>query len=762
MQPTPTVRYAECLVHARWGPDAFLSQKPVPFMVDKKLAHYEIVELLGKGGMGEVYRARDSKLERDVALKILPNELASDPERAARFQREARALASLQHPNVASIYGFEEVDGVRFLVMELVEGSDLAQRLRQGAIPPDEALDIARQIAAGLEAAHETGLVHRDLKPANIMLTPSGEVKILDFGLARAWFGDANDERDIAHSPTITAAMTQAGTILGTAAYMSPEQARGKNVDRRADIWAFGVILWEMLTGKQLFEGETVSDTLAAVLRAEPTWESLPTESAPVLCHLIERSLQRDPKRRLRDIGEARILLEGGEVGSSILGLSALGTPADTATATKKGWPLPALGVIALVCLVLGSVLGWKVLAKPAGPQLLHLMIPPPEDSEFNLDDNAPGPARLSPDGTMVTFTAIDDKGVTALYLRYLDQPEAAQLSGTETAAYPFWSADNRYIGFFSMKEGKLRKIAVRGGPPVTLCPASNGKGGSWNKDGVILFAPSHDAVIHRVSDTGGDPIAITKFQGTEDSHRHPRFLPDGKHFLYLARQPNVGGMYSIYLASLDSTETPRVITKSEAQPEYSKGSLLTVREGVLLATPFKLSDEKLTEGGTPLVDNVYVYSSGAAVGNYSASTTGMLLYQTGSAVATRFLQSTDLSTNSTSVLGESGQVYFPRISPDGKLAVVEIKSGDDESSDLWLVDLQSGLRTRFTFAKGNESFPTWTPDGKYIIYGASHDSTFQIVKQPLEGTGSATVLVESKTAPPPLLGKPRWEFASL
>ena len=280
-------------------------------MIGEKLLHYEIVEKIGAGGMGEVYRARDGKLGRDVAIKILPTEMSGDPERIARFDREARTLASLQHSNVATIYGFEEVGGTRFLVMELVEGGDLNSRIAAGGLSLDETLTIARQIATGLEAAHERGIVHRDLKPANIMLTETGEAKILDFGLARAWFGDTSDETANSISPTITAAMTAAGTILGTAAYMSPEQARGRSVDRRADIWAFGAILWEMVTGKRLFDGETVSDTLAAVLRAEPEWELLPVDEAPQLCRLIERCLVRDPQLRLRDIGEARILLAG-------------------------------------------------------------------------------------------------------------------------------------------------------------------------------------------------------------------------------------------------------------------------------------------------------------------------------------------------------------------------------------------------------------------------------------------------------------------
>ncbi|NNE08316.1 MAG: serine/threonine protein kinase, partial [Gemmatimonadetes bacterium] len=322
-------------------------------MIGKKLAHYEVIDLLGKGGMGEVYRAVDTKLGREVAIKVLPKELSGDPERAARFEREARTLASLQHPNVAWIYGFEEVDGNRFLVMELVEGKDLGVRIREGNLSIERTTQIAHQIATGLEVAHEKGIVHRDLKPANIMLNDAGDAKILDFGLARAWFGDAADDATTEHSPTITAAMTQAGTILGTAAYMSPEQARGKNVDRRADIWAFGAILWEMVTGERLFQGETISDTLAAVLRAEPDWSKLPVDEAPEICRLIERCLVRDPNLRLRDIGEARILLQGGG-NESVLSMRAMEAPADQAAppparASLLPWILTAVAAAAAI-----------------------------------------------------------------------------------------------------------------------------------------------------------------------------------------------------------------------------------------------------------------------------------------------------------------------------------------------------------------------------------------------------------------------------
>jgi len=716
--------------------------KPQLSLIGTTLAHYEILESVGRGGMGEVYRARDTKLTRDVALKVLPKELASDPERIARFQREARTLASLQHSNVASIHGFDVVDGIHFLVMELVEGENLAVRLQRGAVSPEETRVLARQIAAGLEAAHERGIVHRDLKPANIMITSEGQIKILDFGLARAWFGEDSESGDIALSPTITAAMTQAGTILGTAAYMSPEQARGKKVDRRADIWAFGVILWEMLTGYQLFEGETVSDTLAAVLRAEPEWSELPRDEAPALCHLIERCLQRDPRFRLRDIGEARILLEDASANSSRFRLSAMGGLPATGGGRDTGRSWFLLIAVAVLFLLLGSILGWKILGRPPASPVLHAMIPAPGGTRFRLIPEAPGPARLSPDGRKIVFTAQDEDGVTALYLRYLDQDGSNRLTGTENAVYPFWSPDSRFIGFFTTPGDKLRKVAVRGGPPVTLCAAPNGKGGTWNRDGVILFAPSHNTVIHRVQDTGGEPVALTRLGSDEDSHRHPRFLPDGRHFLFLARKKPAAPLQSIYLASLDDPQG-RVVAQSVTQAEYSRGHLLTVRERTLLSTPFdpEVIDRSPT-GGTPLVENILSLGD-ASVGVFSATSNGTLIYQTGSTMVERVLQIVDLGSHAVSTLGLPGSVYYPRVSPDGRHAVVEVENEGEEGTDLWLVDLETGLRTRFTFAPGDETHAVWTPDGSSIIYSAIRDSVSQIIQEPVEGTGGSAVLLE-------------------
>ncbi len=712
-------------------------------MIGNSLLHYEITAQIGKGGMGEVYRARDTKLGRDVALKILPEELSGDPEREARFQLEARALASLQHPNVASVYGFEEIEGTRFLVMELISGRELTARMEAGPVSVEETLNIARQIAAGLEAAHETGIVHRDLKPANIMETDGGEVKILDFGLAQAWFGDDGIKQNSGTGPTMTAALTQMGTVLGTAAYMSPEQARGSNVDRRTDIWAFGVILFEMLTGKQLFKGETISDTLAAVLRAEPAWDELPVAEAPELCRLIERCLERNPKQRLRDIGEARIFLQDGGASVSNLSFSQLGI-SDTPEHTNRTRPPVVLMVaLALLCVLGGTFLGWKVLGKPEPRPVLHTMLPPPPHSDYDLKATAPGPAALSPDGTMVAFTAVDEAGTTLLYLRHLDQGESVSLSGTQSANYPFWSPDSRYIGYFDETGKKLKKVAVGGGPPVTICPAENGKGGSWNEAGQIVFAPSHDTGIFVVSAIGGDPQQLTTIGAGYDSHRHPRFMPDGREFLFVGRTSNSSDN-SIFLASLDTTVVPRIISESQANADYNNGMLLTVREGVLMATPFTPDEERVIAGGTPLVENILTLGA-AAVSVFGVSPGGMMVFQTGaSAQADKQLSWMDLESGVEQVLGESGRLDRARVSPDGHRAVVEVQEASNEGTDLWLVDLDTELRTRFTFAAGDEVSAVWAPDGKSVIYASDYENTHRIMEQPVEGLGGTAILLES------------------
>jgi len=479
-----------------------------------KLGSYEVVAPIGAGGMGEVYRARDSKLGRQVALKVLPEEFARDTNRMARFEREAKLLASLNHPNIATIHGLEDSGGIRALVMELVEGPTLADRIRQGPIPMDEALPIARQICEALEYAHERGVVHRDLKPANVKVTPDDAVKILDFGLAKALEGDPASA-DIATSPTISRMATQAGILLGTAAYMSPEQAKAKPVDRRADIWAFGCVLYEMLTGKMAFRGETVTDTLAAVIKEDPDWSLLPANAPTRVRVLLQRCLQKDPKQRLRDIGDARISLD--EVLSGAPDANAAAASAASSPGSRRLWLIAAIAAVPVLAAAYFAFLYFRP-KPPAAAEEVRFQISLPERTTFT--GSAPS---LSPDGRTLAVILTGADGKSRLWIRSLNALDAHPLEGTEGAnGWPFWSPDSKSIAFVAM--GKLLKIDVSGGPPQALCDVGLVLGGAWTSDHKILFSPA--GPLLEISESGGQPSSAS----TGRTGAFPTILPDGRH----------------------------------------------------------------------------------------------------------------------------------------------------------------------------------------------------------------------------------------
>ncbi|MCH7548037.1 MAG: protein kinase [Candidatus Krumholzibacteriota bacterium] len=710
-------------------------------MIGETLAHYEITSQLGVGGMGEVYLARDTKLGRDVAIKVLPKPVSGDPERLARFDREARTLATLQHANIASIYGFESAGDVRFLVMELVDGEDLSDRLQSGAIPIDEAIDLAVQLAEGMAAAHTVGIIHRDLKPANLKITPEGKLKILDFGLARAYADDQASDLDLENSPTITAAMTQAGVILGTAAYMSPEQARGKRVDHRSDIWSFGVVLLEMLTGSRVFEGETVSDTLAGVLRAELPWDQLPKHTPPTLRRLLSRCLERDPSRRLQAIAEARIALEDLKAGRS--DESDVHTP----TPSRSSFGRERLVWIVVVAGMIAGLAAMTLLRSGTREQLLTLStLLPPDGWDF-----APAsPFAVSPDGRRVAFVAIarpDNEeaasGTTSLWVRALDEAEPRHLSSEGGEQYPFWSPDGRWLGFFA--DDKLNKIDARGGPIISLCATSDGRGGTWNEAGTIVFQRAWSEGLMKIAAGGGEPEALTTLNKDrfDVAHRWPQFLPDGRHFLfYLVSTTNtVASEYSgIYIGTLDSDET-RLLLKSESRALHAQGHLLYRVGSTLMARPFDANALEFKGDPIPVATDIPGGAISWGGAHFGVSEAGVLVHLRGAGATSSLLRWRDRDGNDLRTLGDAAGYWEPSLSNDGTRVAFSL---GDAAGDIWIHDLERDVRTRFTFHPADDRTPLWSPDDSKLAFCTSRESAGEIFVRPTSGRGDAELLFTS------------------
>jgi len=690
----------------------------------RKLGPYEILAPLGAGGMGEVYRARDPRLGRDVALKVLPAAFAQDPDRMARFQREAQVLASLNHPNIAAIHGLEEAGGVRALVMELVEGPTLAERIKSGPIPLEETLSMAAQIAEALEAAHERGVVHRDLKPANVKVTPEGTVKVLDFGLAKALDSEVSAS-NISNSPTLTAAATEAGVILGTAAYMSPEQARGKRVDKRADIWAFGVVLYELLIGRRTFQGETTSDTLAAVLKTDPNWDALPAGVPAGIRRLLRRCLEKDPKLRLRDIGEARIAIEETlRGGDSVVPVS---SPAEAAMRTsplQQPWRRASPWAVALAFALLAAVLGWRTVFHtnaPAGDPVLSF-VPAPPGTSFRSTGFSAGPVVVSPDGKQLAFSATGQDGVTKIWVRPLSALSAAALAGTEDGSAVFWSADSRSLGFYA--DGKLKSIDLTGGNVQVLADSGPGGGSDWAANGTILFKPPRGNEIYKIPASGGTPAAATRLGKDETNHFDARFLPDGKHFLYGAA--TTSGQDRIAMASLDSSEAKLILDGARVQG-YAAGFLFFSRTAAeVLAQPFDPATGNLSGKASPL----------AQARGVSAAGNSILAYQAASSTAR--LEWFDRSGNPLGTLGEVAEYHSPKISPDGKQVLAGVTDSQSGTDVLWSFPVSGGVSTRLTFGPGFKAWSVWSRDGKYIAYGANAGENRAVFRKPADGSGEA------------------------
>jgi Tol biopolymer transport system component len=698
------------------------------------LGSYEVLVPIGAGGMGEVYQAHDTKLGRDVAIKVLPEAFAHDPERLSRFQREAKMLAALNHPNIATIYGLEQSTGTSYLVMELVSGETLAERVkREGALPIEEARAICKQIAEALEAAHEKGIIHRDLKPANIKVTADGTVKVLDFGLAKALL-DEPTAADPSNSPTLSMNATVAGVILGTAAYMSPEQANGKQVDKRTDIWAFGCVLYELLTGKQTFYGEDVTDILAAVVRAEPDWQALPAATPMQLCNLLRRCLQKDKTLRLQAAGDARI-----EIQEAIAAPKDSGAIQAALAPTSKLWLAVAAALAVLLVVASGAL--WRATRPIEQPLRPLVRLDVDLGPDVSLGSIAGADEIISPDGTRIVYVSQN-----RLFTRRLDQPNTTELAGTQGAFAPFFSPDGQWVAFFS--SGKLQKISMEGGSAITLCNAPVGRGGSWGEDGNIIAALTNAGGLSRTPSAGGPPTPVTDLQNGEATHRWPQILPGGKAVLFTtgATAAAFDGA-NIEVMSLADHRRKTLVRGGTFGRYLPSGHLVYVNRGTLFAVPFDV--DRLEVHGTPaaVLDQVgYNVAQGSAQLDFSQ--TGTLIYCSGGAGGGLLtIAWLDSAGKAQPLLAKPGGYARLSMSPDGQRLAMEVSEGS--GADIWVYDWQRDTMTRLTFT-GTVQGPFWSPDGRYIAFRAVGEG-MSVIRS--DGAGKPQPLTQSKNVQVP------WSF---
>jgi serine/threonine protein kinase/Tol biopolymer transport system component len=717
-------------------------------LAGKRLGPYEILSAIGAGGMGEVYRARDTRLDRIVAIKVLPAHLADEPERRERFEREARTIASLNHPHICTLYDIGRQDGIDYLVMEYLEGETLAQRLMKGPLPLEQVLPYAIEIADALDKAHLKGVTHRDLKPGNIMLTKTG-TKLLDFGLAKLR-QDAAPATPLSELPTAKDALTAQGTIMGTLQYMAPEQLEGKEVDARTDIFAFGAVVYEMATGKRAFEGKSQASVIGAILKDDPPpISSLQPMTPPALDRVVKKCLGKDPENRwqsARDLtDELRWIAEGG---------SQAGAPALLVTHRKSRKRL--VWSVAVVLLVAALTLGAFAYLRrvPEETRAVRFFVSPPGSlAGFGTTTSgSTAPVAVSPDGHRVAFVAMSADGRYLLWVRSLDTLTAQALAGTEGASSPFWSPDSRLLGFFA--GGKLKKIEASGGPPITLCDAPNNRGGAWSRDGVIVFNPANLVALQKVFASGGVPTAATVLGQGETAHMRPSFLPDERHFLYRAYTGSTAG--PIYLASLDSSERKFLLNADSQNVLYTQGHLLFLRETTLMAQPFDGRRLVLTGDAFPIAEQIQTTGINPPYGVFSTSENGVLGYQTGTGGAANLVWF-DRAGKQVSVLGDPAAYSDPELSPDGKRASVSISDG--KQRDIWLYDVARGLRTRFTFDPADELQSIWSPDGSRVVFNSRRKGHLDLFEKASSGAGSEDVLFEDNLEKYPVSWSPDGRF---
>jgi len=706
-----------------------------------KLGPYEILSPLGAGGMGEVYLAQDTKLGREVAIKVLPASMTQDAERVARFEREARLLAALNHPNIAAVYGFDDVDGTRFLVMEYVTGATLAAHLKNGPVAVEDALDIARQIAEALEAAHTQGIIHRDLKPANVMIRADGTCKVLDFGLAKA-LDDEPSSVSSTESPTITADYTRPGVILGTAAYMSPEQARGRPLDKRTDIWSLGTILFECLTGQSLYAGETVQDSLGAILHKDPEWSALPPSTPPTVRLLLRRCLTKDRKRRLHDAADARIELENAIVdpSSTSLGLTEV-LLQETGRRTVLPWLLVALLLIAVP---LAAWISWRVEPEvDAAKPVVRLTATLADESKL-ATSRFPLVA-ISPDGTKLAYTATTDNG-SQLFLRSLNEQRSTRLKNTDGANTPVFSPDGQWIAFFQNRT--LKKVSVLGGPAIEICPATQLRGADWSRDNLIAFAPTRRSGIWTVRASGGTPKAVTDLGPSPGaaSDRWPHFLPDGRTILYThTDNEDDYSEAKIEAVSLDTGKTKTVVERAVFAEYVPTGYLVYVRDQVLIAAAFDPDSVEIVGPEVPVLGAV---TSGVSMGSaqYSFSDDGILCYLGGYAQGNL----SELAwVDRTGSVTDAAPIARPTIgfalSPDNRTVALTLGGDTAGPPDIWLLDLARDTLTRLTFFEGWDQYPVWSPDSTWVYFASDRASgTSEIYRRKADGSGDAERLTQS------------------
>ena len=670
----------------------------VSLQVGRKLAHYEILEPIGKGGMGEVYRARDGKLGRDVAIKVLPDAFSQNEERLARFKREAMVLASLNHPNIGAIYGLEEADSLWFLVLELVPGETLAERLRRGPIPFAEALELAGQIADALAAAHDNGVIHRDLKPANIKITPDGQIKVLDFGLAKA-LADEPADGQLSDSPTLSAHATKVGVILGTAAYMSPEQARGKTVDKRTDIFSFGAVLYEMLTGRQLFKGEDAADTMASVIRSDPDFRSLPAEIPPRVREILGRCLEKDPKKRRRDIGDIR---------------TELVAPQEPVAAETQERPwLPIAGAVITLSLATG-IAGWHL--KPDAPRpLKRFEMVLPEGDFFSGTTHRI--VAMSPQATHLVYVANDQ-----FYLRALDQIEAVPIRGTENGREPFFSLDGEWIGFHA--NGYLKKVAITGGTPVPLCEADTTSGASWATDGTIVFGQASGGIWEVPAD-GGEPRVLVE-GGNGALYRSPQKLPNGNALLLTFNEGLTNWDESTIVVDRLNTGERKTLIRGGSDAHYlPTGHLVYAVESTLFAVPFDLDKLEVTGGSVPVVEGVMRRTT-TGIAQFSFSKDGTLAFTSEIGRSDRPLLWMERSGQASRLTDKTGIFSQPRLSPDAKRLAVTVAERD--GTDVWLLDIERDTFTQLTSDHASR-YPAWSPDGEWLVVSSGSSGNADLVR---------------------------------